>query len=235
MLPSKTTTATATKSRSVSRTAIIRTILGANAAMLMKQGSLLLGWACATRKATFLGADHVAAHQVGLSVWLVFAIVLDGAAVAAQVLMGRAFAQADKKKMRSLVNYMLKLAVFQGLVSMLVVDGIDFLVPQLFTTDPVIQQHLHHIMPHLAWQQILVSLTLVVESLAVGANQFRTLAVGTIFATITSIWQISKQTSVEGIWSIGIVSLFAGRLLTASWGCLNAFRKLKDKSPAQTS
>jgi putative MATE family efflux protein len=228
----ETVTATAGTSShtSISRIKIIRTILGANAAMLMKQGSLLLGWAYATARATRLGADHVAAHQVGLSVWLVFALILDGAAVSAQVLMSRAYAQADKPQVRSLTLYMLKLAVAQGIVSMLIVDGIDLAVPQLFTRDPIIQGHLHQIMPHLAWQQILVSLTLVVESLAVGANQFRILAAGTALSTFAAVWQISKQTTVEGIWSIGIVSLFVGRLLTASLGCVNGFRKLKKKA-----
>jgi putative MATE family efflux protein len=213
---------------------IIRTILGANAAMLMKQGSLLLGWAYATARATRLGAEHVAAHQVGLSIWLVFALILDGAAVAAQVLMSRAYVQADRLQVKSLTWYMLKVALVQGIVSMLVVDGIDLAVPQLFTNDPVIQGHLHRIMPHLAWQQILVSLTLVVESLAVGAIQFRTLAIGTALSTIAAVWQISRQTTVEGIWSFGIVSLFAGRLLTASLACMNAFRLLsKEKGKSR--
>jgi putative MATE family efflux protein len=203
---------------------IIRTIMGANAAMLLKQGSLLLGWAYATARATRLGADHVAAHQVGLSIWLIFALILDGVAVAAQVLMGRAYAEADGPKVRSLTWYMLRVALLQGIVSMLVVDAVNFAIPQLFTKDVAIQRHLHQIMPHLAWQQILVSLTLVTESLAVGATQFGILATGTAFSTIIAMWQISKQTTVEGIWSFGIVSLFAGRLLTATLGCLNAFR-----------
>jgi putative MATE family efflux protein len=218
-----------------SRLAIVRTILGANAAMLMKQGSLLLGWAYATARATRLGADHVAAHQVGLSVWLVFALILDGAAVAAQVLMSRAYVQSDKSQVSSLTWYMLRLALIQGIVSMLVVDGIDFAVPQLFTKDPIIQKHLHSIMPALAWQQILVSLTLVTESLAVGATQFRTLAIGTFFSTLVAGWQISRQTTVEGIWSFGIVSLFAGRLVTASLGCFNAFRLLNRKTQETNS
>lgn len=221
-----TSIANASLSTAPSKIEILRTILGANAAMLLKQGSLLLGWAYATARATRLGPDHVAAHQVGLSVWLVFALILDGTAVAAQVLMSRAYVEADKPKVRSLTWYMLKAALLQGIVSMLVVDGIDIAVPQLFTKDMVIQRHLHQIMPCLAWQQILVSLTLVAESLAVGMTQFRTLAIGTALSTILSVWQISMQTTVEGIWSFGIVSLFVGRLLTAAFGCVMAFRKM---------
>ena len=221
-----TTSTGSSLSTAPSQMEIFRTILGANAAMLMKQGSLLLGWAYATARATRLGPDHVAAHQVGLSVWLVFALILDGTAVAAQVLMSRAYVEGNKPKVRSLTWYMLKAALLQGIISMLVVDGIDIAVPQLFTNDIVIQRHLHQIMPCLAWQQILVSLTLVTESLAVGATQFRTLAIGTALSTIFSVWQISKQTTVEGIWSFGIVSLFFGRLVTAVFGCMLAFRKM---------
>jgi putative MATE family efflux protein len=212
---------------------IIRTILGANAAMLMKQGSLLLGWAYATARATRIGADHVAAHQVGLSVWLIFALILDGTAVAAQVLMSRAYTEADGPKVRSLTWYMLKAALLQGIISMLFVDAVNIAIPQLFTNDVVIQRHLHQIMPHLAWQQILVSLTLVTESLAVGATQFRILAIGTALSTLLAVWQISKQTTVEGIWAFGIVSLFVGRLFTATLGCLNAFHKLNQTAKSR--
>eukprot|EP00957_Ditylum_brightwellii_P210611 15365175-Ditylum_brightwellii.AAC.2 len=55
--------------------------------MFTKQGLLLVGWAYATRRAAQLGPDHVVAHQVALSLWLVFALIMDGVAVAAQVIM----------------------------------------------------------------------------------------------------------------------------------------------------
>jgi MATE family multidrug resistance protein len=213
--------------QSVSRMKIIRTIVGANVALLAKQGSLLFGWSFATARATRLGADHVAAHQIGLSVWLLFALILDGAAVAAQVLMSRAFVAADRRQVKSLVSYFVKFALLQGFASFIAVDAINLLVPQLFTKDPLIQQHLHKLMPHLAWQQILVSLTLVVEGLAMGANQFRILASGTALSTMVAIWKISQQTSIEGIWELGIVSLFVGRLATAIFACFGSFRKLK--------
>ena len=203
--------------------------MAANLAMLTKQGSLLLAWAVATARATRMGAEHVAAHQVALSVWLVFALILDGTAVSAQVLSSRAYASRDRPAIKSLTKYMVQFAVLQGLVSMLVVDGLALWVRGIFTPDPIIQGHLHKLMPCLAWQQVLVSLTLVVESLAVGANQFQTLALGTTAATVVSIWQLFQQTSVEGIWNSGIVTLFAGRLLTATYACARAQYKLRQQ------
>ncbi|GKZ00241.1 hypothetical protein MPSEU_000977000 [Mayamaea pseudoterrestris] len=194
---------------------VVKSILGANLSMIMKQGSLLFGWAYATARATRLGATQVAAHQVALSVWLVFAFILDGTAVSAQVLMSRAYAIKDKPQVKSLTKYMIGFALLQGLISMLVVDGLDLLVPRLFTSDKAIQAHLHHVMPHLAWQQVIVSLTLVIESLAAGANQFSILAIGTTFSTVLALWQMSRQASIDGIWFLGIGTLFVGRLLTA--------------------
>lgn len=220
------------KRKKKSRWVIIRTILVANLAMLTKQGSLLLAWAVATGRATRLGAEHVAAHQVALSVWLVFALILDGTAVSAQVLSSRAYASKDQKQVNSLTKYMVQFAIFQGLVSMLVVDALAMWVPTIFTPDPLIQGHLHKIMPCVAYQQVLVSLTLVVESLAVGANQFQALAFGTALATVVSIWQLFGQTSVEGIWNSGIVTLFAGRLATAVFACARAQYKLRRECDA---
>jgi putative MATE family efflux protein len=237
MLPSRrnklsttnTTTITALPKKVPGR--VIRTILEANAAMLLKQGSLLLGWAYATARATRLGAAQVAAHQVALSVWLVFALLLDATAVSAQVLMSRTYAAIDKPAFDSLMRYMLLFAVGQGLASMVFVNAIDALVPRLFTPDPIIQGHLHLLMRPLAFQQLLVSLTLVVESLAVGANQFRVLAGGTALATVFCVWNIAQQTTVTGIWSQGITILFAGRLVTAVVACVRArsvlFQKYK--------
>ena len=117
---------------------------------------------------------------------------------------------------------MMKVATVQGLVSTLIISLLGRVVPAIFTTDPLIREHLHHLMPHLAWQQILISFTLVVESLSVGSNQYTLLAGGTLISTILAVWQIHQATTIEAIWSRGIVTLFAGRCLTALIGTARA-------------
>jgi MATE family multidrug resistance protein len=218
----------------VNRRKVIQTILGANVAMMAKQGSLLLAWAYATSRATRLGAAHVAAHQVALSFWLVFALWLDGAAVSAQVLMSRAHAIQDLPQMRSLSKYMVKFATLQGLASTVLIGVLGTFVPHVFTSDPTIRFYLHHLMPHLAAQQVLISLTLVVESLAVGANQFNLLAVGTTLSTLLAVHRLKQATDVFSIWSNGIVTLFAGRLVTALIGAARA-NKIWKKSNEEKS
>jgi putative MATE family efflux protein len=216
MLPGRTTNKDDTEQIHANRWSVIKAILGANLAMVCKQGSLLLAWAYATARATRIGHTQVATHQIALSCWLVFALILDGAAVSGQVLMSRSLGQL--KKVRSLISYMLRFASLQGLVTTGLVLAVGPILPQFFTPDPVIGAQLHALMPQLAWQQLLVSLTLVTESLAIGGNQFRLLAVGTTLSTIVSMWQLKQATTLVDIWSRGIVALFAGRLITSLIG-----------------
>mmetsp|Transcript_13593 Transcript_13593/g.38938 ORF Transcript_13593/g.38938 Transcript_13593/m.38938 type:complete len:550 (+) Transcript_13593:49-1698(+) len=204
---------TTTTATNVNTADILRTIIGANIAMVCKQGSLLLGWAYATARATRIGQSHVAAHQVALSCWLVCALLQDGSAVAGQVLMSQSKKQL--KRMRSLASYMGRYAVAQGLLTTLVLLSLSPVLPTAFTTDLSVRKNLVALMPHLAWQQLLISCTLVAESLAVGGKQFRLLAIGTSIATVLAAWQIHASNTIVSIWSRGIVTLFAGRLVTA--------------------
>jgi putative MATE family efflux protein len=216
MLPKRNAKSIVKKSR------VISTILGANMAMITKQGSMLLAWAYATARATRIGSAHVAAHQVALSCWLVFALMLDGAAVSAQVLMSRSMGQF--RKVKSLVWYMIRFSILQGLATTGALLLASPVIPNMFTTDATIRWHLKSLMPLLAWQQLLVSLTLVTESLAIGGNQFQLLAFGTTLSTILAMGQLQQATTVVDIWSRGIVTLFVGRLVTALIGTVRLIR-----------
>jgi Na+-driven multidrug efflux pump len=210
---------------------VIRTILGANASMLVKQGSLLLGWTHAAARATRISGVSIAAHQVALSVWLVFALLFDGPAISAQVLMSRSYSARDTQQVHSLCRCMLKTSVVLGVTSGLAVRFLDYILSTAFAPDVQIQSMLRQLMPILAWQQILASTTLIVESLAVGASQFKLLALGTTVSSVASVWQLSQCRTVQGIWSTGIVTLFVGRLLTAAMALFVALRRLH-KQPA---
>lgn len=211
---------------------IVKTILGANLAMICKQGSLLLAWAYATARATRIGSAHVAAHQVALSCWLVFALILDGAAVSAQVLMSRSLGSMNK--VRSLVNYMARFSFIQGLLTTGLILLCAPYLPSLFTSDQVIRGHLQSLMPQLAWQQLLVSLTLITESLAIGGNQFQLLALGTTISTGFSIFELHRATDVVSIWSKGIVTLFVGRFITAVIGTFKVLHDHRDRGMKDT-
>lgn len=140
--------------------------------MILKQGSLLFTWAYATKSATKFGASHVAAHQVALSVWMVFAYILDAVSVSAQVLLSKARARKDMREVRSIAKYMISVATVQGFIITIIIAALGHHVPSFFTKDEAVIAQLKALMPVLSMQQVLISLTFVLESLAAGGSQF---------------------------------------------------------------
>lgn len=213
--------------------AIATTILRANASMILKQGSLLLGWAYATSRATRMGhCSIVAAHQMGLSIWMLFSYALDGISVAAQVLMAREYEELrivessmklsslrcnqQKEKVRSLSLYMLSASILQGLIASAAVLVLYKIQPSfILTNDPEVRKNLLRLFPHLSAQMTLVSTTLVAEALTIGGGRFKWLAFGTTASSLIAMARLRASKSLVGIWSGGIVALFIGRLLTA--------------------
>ncbi|CAM9182759.1 unnamed protein product [Hapterophycus canaliculatus] len=68
---------------------LLGTVVSANAAMLLRTTSLMSCWAVATAVATRMSSAAVGAHQVTLSLWLLFALVAEAPSIAAQVLGAR--------------------------------------------------------------------------------------------------------------------------------------------------
>jgi putative MATE family efflux protein len=198
------------------RRKVIYTILRANVSMLMKQFSLLVAWSYATSRATSIGHVHVAAHQITLSLWLLFALVQDGLAVAAQVLMSRTTSLHSK---RSLTFYMVKASVLQSILCSLIIYLLRGFLP-VFSKDSRVLEKLQLLMPVLIAFQPLVSATLVMESIVVGGNCFVLLAFGTFVATVGSMVILRKAESVVSIWMYGLTSLFIGRFIVAIIGVL---------------
>ena len=207
-------TSTLTKSK------ILLSIAKANASLIMKQGSLLFTWAYATKTATKLGAEHVAAHQVALGFWMVFAYVLDAVSVSAQVLLSKA--RKSLEEMRSVTKYMLSVATAQGLLISLIIAGLSPYVPNFFTKDAAVIAQLKNLTPILAAQQLIVSLTFVSEALAAGGSQFSLLGVGAALSALAAVTLMSRAKTILDIWTGGVMAMFVGRLVAAGLGVLNA-------------
>jgi Na+-driven multidrug efflux pump len=158
---------------------------------------------------------------------------LDSGSVSGQVLMSKSLSTPEKA--RSLTKYMIKYAVLQGLAFSALVAGIGKFVPGLFTSDANIQSFLMQCLPHLAMQQTLVSITLVLEGLAIGGNQFRYMAVGTTAATVAGLLQLVRATSVVDIWATAVNTFFGFRFLNSIIGVTRVHLKLnKDEKNGDT-
>ncbi|CAN0370553.1 unnamed protein product, partial [Ectocarpus sp. 13 AM-2016] len=81
---------------------LLVTVISANAAMLLRTTSLMACWAVATAVATRMSSAAVGAHQVALSLWLLFALIAEAPSIAAQVLGARYIAQGKLETARSM-------------------------------------------------------------------------------------------------------------------------------------
>jgi len=195
---------------------IVRSILGANLSMLTKQGSMLVFYTAAAALATRMGPLHVATHQVALSLFWLITYCLDSGSISGQVLMSKNMGNAARAQ--SLTKHMVSYALLQGIAFSILVAGIGRFVPGAFTADAAIQSLLVKCLPHLAFQQTLVSLVLILEGLAIGGNQFRFMATGTMVATVAGVYQLALATSVVGIWSTAVNTFIGCRLINAIIG-----------------
>jgi putative MATE family efflux protein len=200
---------------------ILATIARANASMILKQGSLLFTWAYATKSAAKFGSEHVAAHQVALSFWMLFAYILDSLSVGAQILLSKARTRKSLDEVRSVTKYMTSVATIQGLVITLIIAGLTPHVPSFFTKDAAVIAQLKTLLPIISIQQILISLTFVMEALAAGGGQFALLGIGTAVSAFAAITLMSSASSVLEIWNGGILAMFLGRFAAATLGVLN--------------
>ncbi len=206
---------------------IIQSILGANVSMLAKQGSLLIFYTMATAMATRMGPMHVATHQIALSLFWLVTMWLDSASISAQMIMGRNL--NNRKNAMSLTKYFVKYSLAQGLAFSVIVGGLGGFVPGVFTQDIGIQTLLLRCLPHLAVQQTVVSLVLILEGLSIGGNQFRFMAAGTAASTVVGVYQLTRATDVVGIWSLAVNTFFGFRLVNAIIGVARVHWSLKKK------
>jgi MATE family multidrug resistance protein len=208
---------------------ILKSILGANAAMLAKNFSMLVFYTAATAVATRLGPVHVATHQVCLSLFWLVTMWLDSGSVSAQLLLSKNMNEPQKAK--SLTKYMIKFALAQGLTFSAIVAAVGRFVPSVFTSDPTVTSYILQCLPHLALQQTIVSLCLVLEGLAIGGNQFRFTAAGTALSTAVGLWKMTQASSVVDIWASAVNAFFGMRLLTAVIGVARLHMGLGVKQP----
>ncbi|CAN0120844.1 unnamed protein product, partial [Laminaria digitata] len=150
---------------------LLITVISANAAMLLRTTSLMTCWAVATATAARMSSASVAAHQVGLSLWLLFALVAEAPSIAAQVLGARYIAQGKLETARSMGRRVTTLTLacsgFLGLALL----SLGWVAPRCFTADPAVLGKLSKLLPLLAFQQPLIAMTLVTEGLLIGAGQ----------------------------------------------------------------
>ena len=121
-----------------------------------------------------------------------------------------------RRTIKSLSMYMMKVSIIQGLIGSLAILLLRQAAPGfILTHDPVVRQNLLKLLPHIATQMALVSVTLVAEALAIGGGRFKWLAGGTTVSSIIAIIKLRAATDLVDIWN-GVSSINEWLYITLS-------------------
>jgi putative MATE family efflux protein len=146
------------------RTLVLQVSLSAATAMAARGGSGL----------TESAAASVAAHQIGIQLWLICSFFCDSLAAASQGLVADALGRKDTNAVRdvSMTVFQYSLVLGLGLALLLQVGLSTDVLSNMFTQDPLTRTALSHILPLIVLAQPLNSLVFAADGVLQGASEF---------------------------------------------------------------
>ena len=164
---------------------VLKIVLKANAALLVRSFSLLGCWSVATYTCTKIGEAHAAAHQIALSVFLLFCLLGEAPSIAGQVLIARRQTRGQKAASRQLVRRLSRYSISAGLCAGTATFFAGILSPTLFSVrDGAIRSLLSQTMLVAALTQPICTLCLGAEGLVTGCKAFKFAATSSLLTSI---------------------------------------------------
>jgi MATE family multidrug resistance protein len=132
--------------------------------------------AVAASAATRIGVSTVAAHQVVLQIWLLWALLIDSVAVAAQIMVPRVLAAGDEEQVKELLRLLWGWGVLGGCLLGLLTVPLIYILPQWFSTEPEVISNIRSAMLILVVLQPIGGIVFVGDGIFLGAKRFGFLA-----------------------------------------------------------
>ena len=137
----------------------------------------------ATVVATRLGDVQLAAHQLATTVFAMLSLALDSLAIAGQALTGRYLGASDPRTVHAVTRRLMLWGVLGGAVVSVILLAGSYVVPELFTPDPAVQESLRAALWVLVITQPIAGYVFVLDGVLMGAGDAPYLAkVGSVIA-----------------------------------------------------
>ncbi|WP_087483787.1 MATE family efflux transporter [Brachybacterium massiliense] len=137
----------------------------------------------ATVVATRLGDVQLAAHQLATTVFAMLSLALDSLAIAGQALTGRYLGASDPRTVHAVTRRLMLWGVLGGAVVSVILLAGSYVLPELFTPDPAVQESLRAALWVLVITQPIAGYVFVLDGVLMGAGDAPYLAkVGSVIA-----------------------------------------------------
>ena len=149
-----------------------------------------------------MGTAQIGAHQIGLQLWELTALLLDSFAIAAQSLVGAALGGSDAAGARRMAWQVSRWGLYAGIVIALVLAAGWFVIPEIFTSSPSVQHQAHVLWPWFIGMLPAAGIVFALDGVLIGAGDVAFLRTITIIAAVFAFAPLSLA-ALHWDWGLG--------------------------------
>jgi putative MATE family efflux protein len=199
------------------RWALMQPLLKMGGALVVRTASLYGAFIVSSAVLARVNAWSLAAHQIGMQMFNLLALVLDAIAIAGQVIVGRNLGAGEGEAARTSAKRMIELSVAGGIVIAIVLMALRGVIPRVFTSDPRVINRTEALWPLLALMQPIGAAVFALDGILLGAGETTYLAwsmllSGAAYAGM-ALLAYALDWGVVGVWA-GFNVLMLVRLAT---------------------
>jgi putative MATE family efflux protein len=168
-----------------------------------------------------MGAAQLAAHQIGMQLWNLAALLLDSFAIAAQSLVGAALGSGDVKAATHTAWRVGRYGLAAGLVFALLAAAGWFVIPAIFTSDSAVLQQAHILWPWLLVMLPFGGVLFAIDGVLFGSGDFAFMRTVTLLAALVGYVPVSLAAlflhwGIGGVWA-GLTTFIVVRFVAMGW------------------
>jgi MATE family, multidrug efflux pump len=205
------------------RWSLMHPLLRMGGALVVRTASLYGAFLVASAVLARVGSASLAAHQIGMQIFNLLALVLDAIAIAGQVIVGRNLGAGDGEAARASAIRMIELSVAGGIAIAIALMALRGVIPRVFTSDPRVIERTEALWPMLALMQPFGAAVFALDGILLGAGETSYLAWSMLLSSVVyvglALLALALHWGVVGVWA-GFNVLMLVRLVT----CWRRFR-----------
>ncbi len=170
--------------------------------LVLRAAAFQVSYLTAAGVAGRMGAAQLAAHQIGIQLWNLTALLLDSFAIAAQSLVGAALGGGDARAAKSTAWRVSQYGLVAGVVFGAIAAAGWYVIPLAFTSDPGVQHQAHLLWPWLVGMMPVGGILFALDGVLLGAGDNGFLRTVTIVSALCGYVPLALCALIFG-WGLG--------------------------------
>jgi len=189
--------------------------------LVLRSAAFQAAYLTAAAVAGRMGAAQLAAHQIGMQLWNLVALLLDSFAIAAQSLVGAALGSGNVAAATHTAWRVARYGLIAGLVFAAIVAAGWAVIPAIFTSDPAVTQQTHYLWPWLIVMLPVGGVMFALDGVLFGSGDFAYMRTVTLLAALFGYVPVALAAlhfgwGLGGVWA-GLTTFIVVRFVAMAW------------------